>query len=103
MSFLEQRGFQVLERNYRHGRGEIDIIALKEHLLIFVEVKTRSRTPVGAISQKVRWKQQHKIRMTAGRYMKNYWWYGQVRYDLIVVLLDEGGLINHYQGYFGQS
>lgn len=41
-SFLEQNGFTILERNYRSGHQEIDIIARDEEFLIFVEVKTRS-------------------------------------------------------------
>lgn len=38
--FLEKRGFRIVERNYRKKWGEIDIIAEKENVLHFVEVKT---------------------------------------------------------------
>ena len=42
-SFLVEKGFELLKRNYRIYRvGEIDIIAKKENLIIFVEVKTRN-------------------------------------------------------------
>ncbi len=45
-SFLESRGFEIIERNYRFGRaGEIDLIARRGDLLVFVEVKSRN-TPV---------------------------------------------------------
>lgn len=40
--FLEQNGYTVIERNYRYGHEEIDIIAADEQFLVFVEVKTRS-------------------------------------------------------------
>ena len=40
--FLEENGFTIVERNYRSGHQEIDIIARDEEFLIFVEVKTRS-------------------------------------------------------------
>lgn len=51
VAFLEDEGFTVLKRNFRFGkRGEIDIIALKENLLIFVEVKLRrGKTYGGAL------------------------------------------------------
>ncbi|MCH7992121.1 MAG: YraN family protein, partial [Gemmatimonadetes bacterium] len=39
---LERRGWTILERNYRLGRREVDLIARKEGILAFVEVKTRS-------------------------------------------------------------
>lgn len=39
--FLERRGFEILERNWRCPYGEADIIALDEDVLVFIEVKTR--------------------------------------------------------------
>ena len=41
--FLARNGFSVIERNYRKRLGEIDIVAMKERILHFVEVKTVSR------------------------------------------------------------
>ena len=40
--FFENRGFRVIERNYRKKWGEIDIIAEKDSVLHFVEVKSSS-------------------------------------------------------------
>jgi len=52
--FLKKKGFKVIERNFRKGYGEIDIVCLKEKTLVFVEVKTRTSisygTPIEAIS-----------------------------------------------------
>ena len=52
--FLVKKGYRILERNFRKGYGEIDIIALHGQTLVFVEVKTRSSskygTPFEAIS-----------------------------------------------------
>jgi len=43
--FLKLRGYQILERNVRLGRGELDIIAKHDDLIVFVEVKAhRSHT-----------------------------------------------------------
>jgi putative endonuclease len=39
--FLIKKGYKILERNYRHRRSEIDIIAEFNNEIIFVEVKTR--------------------------------------------------------------
>ncbi len=57
--FLVKKGYKILERNFRKGYGEIDIIASHNHTLVFIEVKTRSSnkygTPFDAISpQKLR-------------------------------------------------
>ena len=46
--YLEAKGYRVLHRNYRFGRGEIDIIARQGATIVFVEVKTRSNASYGA-------------------------------------------------------
>lgn len=51
--FLKKRGFEILERNFYSRFGEIDIIALKDSVLHFVEVKgSAKRNPVYAITPK---------------------------------------------------
>jgi putative endonuclease len=46
--FLASQGFAILERNFRCGRyGEIDIIAFRDGLLVFAEVKTRTGAAYG--------------------------------------------------------
>lgn len=37
--WLEKKGFTILEKNWRHKRLEVDIIAEKDNLLHFIEVK----------------------------------------------------------------
>ena len=55
-NFLIKKGFEILETNYRYSKmAEIDIIAQKNNILHFVEVKTRNSiffgTPIEAINQ----------------------------------------------------
>jgi putative endonuclease len=51
--WLEKEGFRILTRNWRHGRLEIDIIASKNNLLHFMEIKTRHRTLFGLPEESV--------------------------------------------------
>lgn len=46
--YLEANGFEIIERNFRTIRGEIDIIAKKDRTIHFVEVKTRTNTYIRA-------------------------------------------------------
>ena len=50
-SFLENKGFKIITRNYLKKWGEIDVIAEKDDILHFVEVKTVSRENVRDISR----------------------------------------------------
>ena len=54
--YLLKNGYQILERNYRYRKAEIDIIALKEETLAIVEVKSRTSSYFGSpesfVSQK---------------------------------------------------
>ena len=47
VKLLTKKGYKVIERNFRSRFGEIDIIALKEEILVFVEVKARWSTKFG--------------------------------------------------------
>ena len=42
VSMLEEKGFDILDRNWRNGKNEIDIVAQIEKFIVFVEVKTRN-------------------------------------------------------------
>ncbi len=61
--FLEKQGYRILERNYHAAGGELDLIALHEGELVFVEVKTRTSSAFGAPELAVNpRKQQHMVK-----------------------------------------
>ncbi len=102
IQYLERSGYQILEKNYRIGRGEIDIIAIREDLLVFAEVKTRSYHYYSLVEDKVSWYQRQKIKQTASRYLNGKHWMGAVRLDVLLVFLGESGSVQHLKGYLGQ-
>ena len=51
--YLEKRDYKILERNFSCKRGEIDIIALKNDVIIFVEIKARTSIKYGLPSEAV--------------------------------------------------
>ncbi len=67
--FLSHNGLEIVERNFRYDRGEIDIIARKEKLIIFCEVKTRTSSTFGKGEDAVDLKKQQQIRKVAEGYI----------------------------------
>jgi len=45
--YLQNQGYKIIERNFRKGYGEIDIIAVDKEYLVFIEVKTRTSNKFG--------------------------------------------------------
>jgi len=66
LSFLEDHGFQIIDRNYYSRFGEIDLIALKDDVLHFIEVKSGEGDPVYKITPS----KLSKIIKTANIYMQ---------------------------------
>ncbi len=69
--YLQQKGFTILERNYYKRFGEIDIIAKKDSVLAFVEVKTRRQSNF-PLSQVVTRSKQLKMVLVAKEYMSKH-------------------------------
>lgn len=69
---LWHKGFRILERNYRGGRGEIDIIAEKAGRIRFIEVKTRTSTTFGPPEERVDAKKRQLVREAAAAYLSQF-------------------------------
>jgi len=71
MAFLVKHGFKILDRNYSKPWGEIDIVAEKEHILRFIEVKTSEYKLDSNFMPEVRvdWKKQKKLRRICETYL----------------------------------
>lgn len=66
--YLEQKGYQILERNYRCRQGEIDLVAMDGSYLVFVEVKYRSNRGKGHPAEAVNVRKQQRITRAAVYY-----------------------------------
>lgn len=84
---LQQAGFSVLYHNYFSRYGEIDIIGLKDDLIVFVEVKARSDATYGQSIEALSVKKQAKIIKTATYFMMRHEQYSDYtcRFDAICI------------------
>lgn len=66
---LEERGYRIVERNYRCKLGEIDLVARDGETLVFVEVRSRSRGDRGTALDTVTPAKQQRIARVAQHYL----------------------------------
>jgi len=71
VAHLKKEGFALVQRNYRVLQGEVDIIARKRELLVFVEVKTRAIKTAG-LSEVVTPSKQRKIIFAAKHFLARH-------------------------------
>src|SRR5437879_9933695 len=88
--FLVNKGFEIVERNYRYKRSEIDLIVKKNNWLIFVEVKMRSSDAFGFPEDFVDRKKAKNIIDGAVEYTYQQNWQGNVRYDIVSIRQQAG-------------
>lgn len=59
--YLKNKGYKLVERNYRCSAGELDLIVLDHRVVVFVEVKTRTGQGYGSPLEAVEFRKQKKM------------------------------------------
>lgn len=85
--FLLKQGYAILHRNYRYKRTEIDIIAQKDGVLIFIEVKTRATDVFGYPEEAVNRRKERILLNAAEVFIHRIRWQKDIRFDIISVTL----------------
>jgi putative endonuclease len=99
--YLSQKGYDVLEKNWKFQHAEIDIIAQKDNVLVIAEVKTRSSNFFGEPEEFVtKQKQQHLIRAT-NAYIEKKNVDLEVRFDIVsVIFIGNNHRVYHIEDAF---
>ena len=83
---LKSSGYQILERNYRHGRIEVDIIAQIDSTLAVIEVKTRSSDVFGSPKEFIKSNQISNLTLAINDYVIKNELEVEVRFDIISIV-----------------
>ncbi|MDR2632703.1 MAG: YraN family protein [Treponema sp.] len=86
-AFLEDAGMRIIARNVRSSVGEIDLVALDDQTIVFIEVKTWSVYPIEELSYGIGEKKQRRIIETAKYFLFSHRKYSDmaVRFDVIFI------------------
>ena len=100
-NFLAEKGYEMINKNYRSGRAEIDLIAKKDNLLIFVEVKFRKNVLFGFPEGFVDKGKETRIKTVAENYIFEKNWQSDIRFDIISIVDKNGKIqIEHFEDCF---
>lgn len=86
VNFMLEHGYEILERNYRFDRAEVDIICLKKDLLVALEVKTRASSHFGDPQDFVTAKQINQLVKVVNHYVIDNNLEVEVRFDIVAIL-----------------
>ena len=89
VDFLIENGYDIVERNYRFNKAEVDIIAQKKDVLAIIEVKTRSTTDFGNPQDFVKPKQIKNLVKAVDEYVTVNNLEVDVRFDIIAIVKEK--------------
>jgi putative endonuclease len=93
VQYLLQRGYHILQRNYRCRFGEIDLIAREGRTLAFIEVKTRRSQRFGPAASAVTFEKQRHLIKASQMYMTQMKkTHEPCRFDVVAIDMDAHGL-----------
>lgn len=99
--YLRDQGYHLLERNWRFGKGEIDIICSKGKTLVIAEVKTRSTEFFGQPEEAVNKRKRQFLIRAADAYVNKKNLLMEVRYDILsIIIRDHMHKIRHIEDAF---
>jgi putative endonuclease len=100
--FLEEKGYEIIARNYRYGRAEIDLIVKKGIFVVFVEVKSLTNTKFGNPEISVNKNKVKLVTRAAGNFVYSSNWQQQIRFDIISIIFksEEDFEITHFEDAF---
>lgn len=95
---LQQRGYRIAARNYHTPYGELDIIAVTQKYIVFVEVKTRRNTYMGTPEENVTPSKQKRLVRSALFYLQHHPTELQPRFDVAGVTVGPSNVVTgfHY-------
>ncbi|HMJ45785.1 MAG TPA: YraN family protein [Ferruginibacter sp.] len=84
---LIEKGFDILHQNWRHSHWEVDIIASKDGILHFVEVKTRKTKKFGHPEESVSKKKIQNLIDAAEEYLHLHPQWQRIQFDILSITI----------------
>ena len=100
LDYLKQQGLKLITSNYHSRFGEIDLILRDGEVLVFTEVRLRSRTDFGGAGASITRAKQAKLIKTAQQYLMQFSRPPACRFDAVLLGATRDGAIEWIQNAF---
>lgn len=100
--YLQQHGYTILERDWKQGQRDIDLIALDGDTIVFVEVKTRTDANYAEPEQAVDYRKMRNLAAAADSYVKLNDTPNPLRFDIISIVgaTTSKQVVHHFKDAF---
>ena len=85
-AYLEEKGYQIIERDWKSGHHDLDIVAKEGSTLVIVEVKTRRSRLFGDPEEAIDYKKRQSLQSAINHYVKSHRTCHDVRFDIISIV-----------------
>jgi len=99
--YLEDKGYKIIEQNYRTRYSEIDLVVEKHNILIFIEVRTKRSDIFFSPEESINQKKLKKLYWNAENYVGVNKYKGQYRIDAICIILNHNNSVKRIEHYKG--
>jgi len=99
--YLEAKGYEILDENWTHGKAELDLIAYKDRIMVFVEVKARTSIALGEPEDFVDIAKQKQMELASAEYIEIMNHQNDIRFDIIAITFTKNSYtLNHIEDAF---
>jgi putative endonuclease len=84
--YLQEKGYDIIERDWKSGHHDLDIVANDHGTLVIVEVKTRRNRLFGAPEEAIDYKKRLSLQSAINHYVKSCRTFGSVRFDIVSIV-----------------
>ena len=95
-AYLLKKGFTILQKNWRHSHWEVDIIAQKNNILHFIEVKTRRTEKYGQPEDAVSDKKIQNLINASEEYLYLHPQWKRIQFDILSILILKDKPVNYF-------
>jgi putative endonuclease len=96
VTWLGQEGYELLFRNWRYAHYEVDIIAQKNNILHFIEVKARSNMQFGYPEESVNEKKLQNLMNAADAFLHQFPQWKRIQYNILSIIIKTDSLHEYF-------